>query len=177
MNAISLFTEGGQKTNVSYCSKCKVPALHDLAETCCTMSKCESCGKDTGYRTASFCSECRDKRAMDKAEKLDDWTGPVVFNDHYYESLDDMLDCNDDLPEFVYVAETVPFPKISIKDFLQNYCEDLFEDAEEHLDGADELAEAFEAFNEANRGNTYWVESGKRAVLVPRAAIAKAEGL
>lgn len=172
MNAIPLFTEDGKKTNVSYCSHCEIPAPHDLAETCCTTSKCESCGNDTGYRTVSLCSECRDKRAMDKAEKLEEWSGPVVFNDYYYESLDDMmyrLD-GDEMPEFVYVAETEPLPKIDIEDFLQNYCEDLYEDAEENLDGVKELAEAFKAFNEANAHNTYWLESRKRAVRVPKDA-------
>ena len=169
MNAIPLFTKEGNATSVSYCAKCKIPAPHDLAEACCTTSVCEVCGKDTGYRSMKVCSGCRDKRAMERAEKLENWTGPVVFNDHYYDSLDDMMDCNEGEapPEFVYVAETEHFPKIDIEDFLQNYCEDLFEEAEEHLEGVKDLADAFKMFNEANAHNTYWMESTKRAVRVP----------
>jgi hypothetical protein len=144
-----------------------MPKPHDAAETCCKKGACEDCGKETGSVFIHKCFDCREKSALCKAEKVENWSGPVVYNDHYYENMDDLLECNDEaLPEFVWVAETEHFPKIDIENFLQEYCENLFEEAEEHLEGVKDLAEAFKAFNEANEKNTYWMESGKRAARV-----------
>lgn len=170
MNAIPLFTKDGLNTNISYCSLCKLPHLHDVAENCCKKGICKHCGGETATVFNEKCFDCLEKNHLEKAEKLESWDGPVVFNDHYYETIADMLDCEDteDLPEFVYIAETVNIPKLDAEDILERLCEDLYEDAYDNLNGVDEFIQAVNDFNKVNEGNTYLIESDKRAVRVPR---------
>ena len=107
---------------------------------------------------------------MDKAEKLENWDGPVVFNDSYYATLEDLIDCNkiEKLPEFVYIAETENIPTLDAEDILERFCEDLYEDAYDNLNGTAEFEEAVNTFNKANEGNTFWIESMKKAARVPK---------
>jgi hypothetical protein len=170
MNAIPLFTKDGYPTNISYCSVCKLPHIHGIAENCCKKGICKICGKESPSAYNLICYDCRDKEQMDKAEKLENWDGPVCYNDEYFETMDNLIDCKDarDLPEFVYIAETENIPKLDADDILERLCEDLYEDAYEDLNGVDEFEEAIREFNKANERNTYWMESGKRAVRVPK---------
>jgi hypothetical protein len=173
MNAIPLFTKEGNATNVSYCSVCMMPKPHDAAETCCKRGVCKRCGGETQTVFNEKCFDCREKDQMDAAEKVEDWGGPVVHNDHYYESIDDLLESHDEgtLPEFVWIAETEHFPLLDVADILENFCSDLYEDAEDNLEGVEDLTKAVAAFNEANAKNTYWLESGKRATRVPQTSV------
>ena len=170
MNAIPLFTKEGNPTNISYCSSCKLPHVHDIAENCCKKGICKICEKETPSVHNLMCYDCRDKEQMEKAEKLENWDGPVVFNDSYYATLEDLLCCNDEekLPEFVYIAETENILKLDVEDILERLCENLYEDAYEDLNGVDEFKNAVKDFNEANGRNTYRMESGKKAVRVPK---------
>ena len=172
MDAIPLFKQDGSPTGIFACGICgQVYTKNDIgAEKCCQKGTCSDCGCETDKYYITLCFPCREKREMDKAEKLEDWSGPVVYNDHYYESIDDMMDCHEEenLPEFVWVAETENIPKIDATDILERLCEDLYEDAYDNLEGVKEFEAAVEAFNKANEGNTYWIESNKRATKVPK---------
>ena len=170
MNAIPLFTENGHPTNISYCDVCLKPNIHDVAENCCKKGVCKQCGGETISIFNEKCYDCRDKDQMDKAEKLENWDGPVVLNDSYYATLEDLIDCNEieKLPEFVYIAENENIPKLDTEDILERFCEDLYEDAYNNLNGVTEFEKAVNTFNKANEGNTFWIESMKKAARVPK---------
>ncbi|MBF8259437.1 MAG: hypothetical protein HW377_1811, partial [Actinobacteria bacterium] len=94
MNAIPLYKKDGADTGISCCGTCgSVYRKNNMgAETCCAKGTCSTCGCETDKYYVTLCFPCREKRAMDKAEKLESWDGPVVYNDHYYESIGDMMD-------------------------------------------------------------------------------------
>ncbi len=111
----------------------------ELAAKCCT---CDECGKTVEKHQGHFTrrhKECEDIRRnrqedlrLQKAEKLEDWGGPVVWGyDTYFQDLDELVDFLDEdfhpeepWPEWVYICDELPFPKIDLDDILENLCED-----------------------------------------------------
>jgi hypothetical protein len=184
MYACELFKQDGTPTNIWMCGQCGRGwnGNKDVAERCC---RCDHCGgpldekKDYG-KLHRECARLRGKQLynsrIEKAVKLDAWDGPV-FNDHdgdgderdYYNSIDDMklefYDDKDELPEYVFVCDSVPAVQLCIIDILEEFV-DLDEDRNCAITGEPELEEALDAFNKANVGIVIWKVDYSRVVRV-----------
>lgn len=197
MNAIFLHKPDGTPTKWSMCSECGTvasPGNFDISQKCCTCYDCgEPLPKDERTRYAEgkgyslYHRECErqrrikhDMKALDKAELVADYDGPVYYEgrrgsygDGYFENvheLAEILDCDEDQsgrPEFAFCCEEIPFRMLDVDDIIQSACEEMDEDAAERLNGIDELKAAAAKFNEANKGVISWYEDRKRKVAVP----------
>lgn len=158
------------------CGECDyIKNSKQFAYDCCRQFVCEKCDKDT-YQYQSLCSSCRDKANMDAREEIpsEGFEGPVYCegSDRWFESYDEAIEHFQDLvgdeesyiPEFVLPAEKVRVPNIDAEDILENFCSDLFEDAQDHLNGTEELEAAIKKFNEANNTVFQWEQIPKKKI-------------
>jgi len=185
MNAQELFIKDGKSAGVFYCPVCLfVSRSRELAEACCKPRICDKCGLE--IEKHSYCHPCHDKaeRAKEQArfeaaEKLTTWDGWVFSEGHGYNegfaaSVDDLFDAvesPDDIPDYVWTCDPVPFVFASLDDIKQRIeeSEDAYEDFDANdCEGLPELEKAIEAFNEANKGTVSYHPNYKRALLVDR---------
>jgi ribosomal protein L40E len=190
MNAVSLLKPDGTETDISICGKCGAPARgrtnFDVSERCCT---CWECGKPLETSTQHYdhyhqdCDRARrdriDAARLEKAELIEDYDGPVYFEgghgsfgDSYFADVHELAEWLDDQderdrPEFVHCCTSSPVAGLDLDSILESACEESFEDAEDHLNGRDELQKAVDAFNGANKGVLSWDVDFKRKCRVP----------
>lgn len=156
------------------CGECGyINNSRQFAYDCCRQFVCELCGKDA-YQHYSHCSSCIDKINMDKREEIQSHDGPVYCerSDRWFESYEEAAehfqDLQDDeesyIPEFLIPAEKVQIPNMDAGDIIENFCADLFEDAEDHLNGAEELRDAIKKFNDANKSIFQWKQIPKKKI-------------
>ena len=190
MNAYYLHKPDGTPTEVSVCGVCGKLAGHgkfDISEKCCS---CWECGKPLEKDAQHYdhyhqeCDRARraqiDMQRLEKAELVDGYDGPVYFEgghgsfgDGYFADVDEFVEWLDDQddqdrPEFVHCCESSPVAQLNLDSILESACEESFEDAEDHLNGREELQKAVDVFNEANKALLTWDWDMKRKVRVPK---------
>lgn len=196
MNVYFLHKSDGSRSGYCACGECGSIALDaniDVMEKCCTCWECgviipksERFARNTHYHRE--CERIRDRRiqsaAIDKAELVPEYTGPVHFDcnggsfgEGYFSDVEEFAEWLDEQdeeegfvrPRFVFCCEEYPFKGLDIGSLLENACEDMYEDAQDDLDGADELSTAVDVFNKANSGRISFYEDRKHKVAVPAA--------
>lgn len=167
------------------CGECGkyYPNHPKLAETCCI---CESCGfiikKKQGHWSNRH-RDCqrsydakRDMERLEKAEKVEDWDGPIMDGDTYYGSLEDYVDDlytriepGEPWPEWVFVPEVEELGELNASELAENLLENLGVETYDtgDINGLEELELACKTFNEANKGIKGYFEGNKKAVRVP----------
>lgn len=170
----------------SACGRLYGEVNKDLAESCCV---CSHCGKEmdrkeeystTHKRCWSERQAERERQQLEDAQLVtdyDDW----VFTDHgwgqdgYFpspeqaaEELDDQLEDHDDWPEFMFCCREIPFPGLDVGDIIENLTCNMFEEADEHLVGINQLAIAVAEFNKANAGLISYMADRKRKAAIPK---------
>lgn len=189
MNPIELFTAQGKSTGAWLCSSCRT--LYggtrdgerglERAAQCCVCRYCSlpvTDQRDNRWRHDACKEADYQKRRLaqrERAQKLETWGGWVYHGDRFFESLEDLvdhLDCwgtePEDWPAFVYVCKEVPFPGLRLHRAVESLCEDLFDDAYDHLVGLEKLWAAEKEFNAANAHLVSYEPDYTRAVKVPR---------
>lgn len=184
MNAIELFHADGKPAGVHYCGKCRnVARTKEQADQCCLPTVC-ACGAEAQqYHTQ--CRACenkandeRERTRFEKAEKVTEWDGPIYsdghgYHDGYFESLEDFEDWfanaeEVERPAYVWTCDVHPIISLDYDNVIENASQEAYEDWEPTaLKLSKELTEAIEAFNEANKGETYWTYNSKRALVMP----------
>lgn len=151
------------------------------AENCCKEGVCEVCGCGTGS-SLTMCDSCRDQKKLDAAAEInpDDHDGPVYSEEHdkYFEDLGEFIDWAEDqeekdLPSFLHPCEERGFPGIDIADAVYNVCQDLFEDAIDHIVGLEELDAAVKKFNDKQTMISWEPDMSKKICVKKIAAWAK----
>lgn len=191
MNAIYLHLPDGTPTEWSMCSECHAvaaPGNFDVSEKCCT---CYDCGKplskDDRKCRSLYHRDCARQRlarhnaeALEKAELATDYKGPVYcegrrgsYGDGYFADIMELaesLDMDDDQtnrPQFAFCCEEQGIQEIDVNSLLESACEEMDEDAQDRLNGVEDLEEACAAFNKANKNVVSFTEDRKRKVAVP----------
>lgn len=190
MNAFELYKKKDDQfvpSGVFACGQCRV-AHRDKksAERCCKPPVC-SCGKPTEMGRA-YCDECdkikfteREKARFDKAEKLQDWDGPVYIPDHYYDDIEslinDIIESGEERPKYCYVVKEFPIFSFNVIDLIETAVTDSgVEDFDlNDVDGVEPLKKAFEAFEEDNKHHIYYEFDESRVVLISEDDYKKAE--
>lgn len=180
------------KTIDSYaCGACgRSYTQREVAERCCTCSRCKlpvDKQKDfTGlHRGCSDLNEIERREArIAKAEKLENWDGPVVIDgDHYFQDLDeyveylaDELEPGAEWPEWVHTCLIDDFPELGFQDLLENLVENhgledfSVDDIDVPGNVMDALEKACADFNAAAKASKYnksWHENMTQVVRVP----------
>ncbi len=162
------------------CGECKCLFREKaVADSCCL---CTRCGKqrENGY---IFCEECNikhredvEKTKFEKAEKIgiEDWDGPVWTdfasngNDGYFGDLGELLEFAEDegieIP-YAYTCGKDPF-NLDLERALENSLEEMWDEAEEHLVGYDELKTAVDKFNKDNSHIEGWFPNCHKIVIL-----------
>lgn len=187
MDVQELYIKNGNEFKLVkyYCGNCgTIYNTAKNAEECCESLVCSKCGREikrnrkTGifdsYRINPLrCFDCYLKDRFDAMEvitedKYDDT--PVFFNNEFYYSLEDFVECHQiesakDIPEFVQLAERVEVEKINVFNVLQNLEENTgLEDTEDLYKDKEELCEFIKKWNE-KQTNYYWVATDKKLKL------------
>lgn len=192
MNGIELFVKSmdGAETfkgsGVFYCSRCRVVHREKVAaDVCCEPLVCGCGAFRDRYRTlcevcAAEASAKRTAEVMAKAEKLEEWTGPVFWegyphNEGYAASVDEFVemffeDEDEDesvrkMPEFVFVCHEWPL-KFGAGDVIERETEDWPEGLADGLQGMEELEASCQAFCERNKRVCSWEVDYRRMVRV-----------
>ena len=146
------------------CSNCKqLWPQPDMAERCCV---CEGCGKTKASREAGSrrCSECFtvhlleiDRKQLEEATELTNYTGPVCIGDKYWESLEKMLDGLDpnEVPDFVHTCDINHY-NLDVGTIIEELHEQAGLEDSQSLGGIAELAAAVDKFNETNADVVWW---------------------
>lgn len=189
MNAYFLCLPDGIQTSYSACGICgKLALSKEVSEKCCT---CLECGKplsseDRKVTACLYHRPCErernakiDRYRLEKAEILDDYSGPVYFEgltgsygDGYFEDVDELAETLNDesdleYPEFAHTCVKNGI-YLDIGSVLENLTSDMFEDAMESLSGVDELNAAVAAFNKANSDFSSWEVDYKHKVALSK---------
>jgi hypothetical protein len=154
------------------------------AEACCVppppppIRHC-ACGEELKFASSTKCSSCIDAAVIAKATVVEYDGGALclVGTDTYFH---DMESASDDHPgQWAHPCDSALLsidPKRLASDFveraIEDMCEEAFEDAEEHVNGADALGAAIEAalvaFNQAQTASSWTPDIGK-VVRIPAA--------
>jgi hypothetical protein len=169
MNAKLVYDEEGKPLGAAYCSNCnRIWESSNSAERCCV---CSYCGKLKNWDGGTSHSECFDAAIkagetakMDKAKLIEDYGGPFLIDDRYFETADELIEhfeSNDTpVPEFVHCAR-YEAPVLDLETILQDLQEnDMHEDWEP--EACAPLAEAVADWNRANAWNGTWFEDTSR---------------
>ena len=109
---------------------------------------------------------------FEKASKVHaaDWKGDQIYwKDEYFSFIDDFLECHEDTPPplYVWAATDRGAPKANVDDLLDRVVEGLWDDADYgDLNGVEELQQAVEAFNEANKCLVVYTPDFSTAILM-----------
>lgn len=184
MNAFELSgtSPQGHVLSIYACGKCQqMNRDKTRAEMCCAYC-CRVCHKPVN-NFILVCNDCRrlqqdhkDRERMEKAIKLDSWADGVLWEDHYYstveeaaESMQDRIEDGDELPEYLYVAKPARKREVELDRILEWLYDDMpEEDPEGYVRGIEEFQKAIDAFNEANKEVRWYDEDYTRAVRVPK---------
>lgn len=195
MHAVQLNrADTGQLINRWFCSKCgKLAVDQDVAERCCCCRLCEKeIGKDDFYGDTQFpehktcraeLDRQRELQRFEKAEKLEQWTGPVYasglgYSDGYFDFVDSLQDwCADEedkLPDYVWCCTTdkcCPTADHLYEMITERVIENGWDEMEtDDINGTDELYEALKVFVAANEKLVCWNIDTSRALLLKPAA-------
>lgn len=188
MNAYYLMRPDGTRSGYTACGRCHVAALEaniDISELCCI---CRYCKKElpegVSRQNRLYHDECEvimreesNRKALDSAELVEGYDGPVYFEggrgsfgNGYYADAQELAESLpvEKRPAFAFCCEQWPYQGIDLDNVLENLCEEMFEEARDHLNGVEELEGAVVKFNEANQALTSWMEDRKRKVAVPQ---------
>lgn len=170
MNPTQLFHENGTPTGIWYCRKCRtVHRTQPEAEVCCRPRLC-SCGAEVREGWLS-CRPCLDRREAERerarfeaAEKVTDWAGPVFHGDSFYWSADDI----DDSPPYVWTAVGKPFVNVDLDGVLETIVAEAYEDFDpvRELNGVEDLKQAIDRFEEANKNLLAYEPNYKLALVL-----------
>ena len=173
MNPIPLQTPDGTKIEAFMCSECKFiyyESYPHISERCC---KCRDCGIKVD-RFRGRCDTCdrsfyakKEQELIEKAIEVENYTGPVFWDEKYYSSIDDFKDYVEekDWPEFVYACHIMHYT-LYADDILSDLHENAGLEEDTDLDGVEELRKAIDEFNEVNKKNVYWIVNNKVKVKV-----------
>lgn len=168
------------------------PEARRCAEECCA---CKQCGKPLEKPQSSFGyhDPCWKKfmqetwaKQLVRALEVTDYDG-WVFNDgpgggsqedgysmdmdslveHLQIRLDDGALEIEDWPKFVLCCKPCPAAKIDIADIVERMVENLYDDAEDDIEGLGELEKVLEKFNAANAHLVSYVPDYSRKIAVP----------
>lgn len=133
--------------------------------SCKTHNECQYCGEQCS-KSFTACEACRYQRKLDEATEIPDDGGPYcLFDGDTYFS--DMHEAQDFGAEWVSPC-TVTYPRIDADSVLENLLDDMHEDASvDDMDGVNEFYAAVEAFNKAQRCQS-WFGDPRRKIQVPR---------
>jgi len=106
-----------------------------------------------------------------------EWDGWIYFegsgyNEGYFSCVGDLIDYIDQeddvsVPEYVWTCEERQIVGLDYDSIIEAATEDAYEDwSPDRLVGSEELKVALEKFNEANKGEVYYVPNFKRALLL-----------
>ncbi|HRH31971.1 MAG TPA: hypothetical protein PLK06_01470 [bacterium] len=156
-----------------------------MARWCCAKTiPCECGGRIVG--SWASCKDCRDRKEAAKkhelfanAVKLTEWEGPiyvdgVTHNEGFFENVEEYLDLlvwNADLeiPDFVWVCDSMPMNLLSASEIAENACEDLFEDAADQVKGLEDLQSALDEFFDVNSSLVGWHPNHKKCLVLSEA--------
>jgi len=160
-----------EKIDAFKCLNCnKVYLKEDIAKDCCAPKFCQSCGKQLNNYMLK-CDSCIEKQRFEKAEKLNEWEGKVYHNDEYYDSVEEFIEsCEDnenEIPEYIYVAEPRKWKGLNID--LDSQLEDEYEDAIENIVEITELEEFLKKWNEKQNIISF-VPNFKKVVMIKKLA-------
>jgi len=116
--------------------------------------------------------EANEQRKFDKAQKVkaDEWGGPVVNGDNYYESVDDFLGQTEEeeIPDFVWGCDDArPLLYLDTQNILENATQEAYEDFDMgDLEGVAAFEAACKEFVAKNAHLKSWWSTGKIAVLL-----------
>ncbi|BAK66838.1 hypothetical protein SLG_21630 [Sphingobium sp. SYK-6] len=180
-----------QKARLYVCAKCgsvhspeiylateerKHAAAREAAADCynCkTHNNCQHCGAEC-HKSWTVCDTCRYQRKLEAAIEVPDDGGPYCAfdGDTYYT---EMAEAQDDGLEWVSPC-IISYPRIDADSVLENLLDDMHEDASvDDMDGVDAFYAAVEAFNKAQRTQS-WFGDVKRKIRVPSAPAIEQEG-
>lgn len=134
---------------------------------CKTHNECRYCGAEC-HKGWLACGACRYEKALESAVEVPDTGGPYCEfdGDTCYSHLDE---ARDDGCEWVSPCE-ITYPRIDPDTVLDSLLSDMHEDASvDDLDAVDALYEAIEAFNKAQKTQSWWGDN-KRKIAVPKNA-------
>ena len=158
------------------CGQCKV--IHrerTQAEKRCI---CDVCHRPQDpsrpYSAHADCWRLREEQNIasdiERAEKLENWDGPVIYDGEFYIDIESFVDrWPRDKIHFgrIFATKAESFPGVSYDDIEYRLCSDGYEDMSDDLAGTKELIAAIEKFNAANKSMvTHW-EYRTRVVRVP----------
>lgn len=175
--------DGNKTESKSYsCGECmRVYSTKEEAQGCCKISVC-SCGKDIERDYYTVCDDCSSlndaKRELERWEKMPeetDWGGPILSNDIFYGSIDELTDGEDgDLPEYVECCDTKKLGyNVNPDRVIEHILEDMLDNVEDSdyfeskIVDTDSLYQAIRSFLEAQTSEL-WVPNGKK-VAIPQA--------
>jgi hypothetical protein len=187
MNATELYLKDGRSARIFFCARCRcVAPTEDLAGKCCQNYHCQVCGKDTGERGWLVCNACRcrgeevkEASRFARAEKLSQWDGWIYaegVGDEYFDCVETMLEACDsdglDAPEYVWACKENHFIQGAVSDITERVADEAYEGFDpDGLEGLDELKDAIEKFNKANKDVvSYSPDYTKALVLKPQVA-------
>ncbi len=144
MNAQELFLKDGASAKVWYCSECKIVAKNkEDADNCCKRNDCKYCGKIVERLHWLSHDECAESNRRKKTEKLDTWDGMVFYEGKYFSGVEDLLEhleiMEEEIPDYVYVCKTDPFPKINIDHIIEKIKENSYENVMDSVAGLENL--------------------------------------
>ena len=171
MNGQELFLKDGNRANIWYCAECTMVATSkDVADNCCKKYLCKYCNEPVNDKHWIVHEECIEKNKIEKATKLEIWNGWVYYNDKYCQSVEELVEELEEnyetVPECVYTCKTIPFPKIDIYRLLEKIEGNSYEEIGKHLIGVDDLIEAINCFNDANKDLVSYLPDETKMVRV-----------
>lgn len=141
---------------------------------CKTHNTCNYCSAECP-KGWTACDTCRCQRKLDAAVEVPDDGGPYCAfdGDIYFTEMEQATDAG---LEWVSPCE-ITYPKIDAISVLENLLDEMHEDASvDDMDGVDEFFAAVEAFNKAQRTQS-WFGDVKRKIRVPADGLAIREAL
>jgi hypothetical protein len=161
------------------------PVSQELAELCCRVSHCPTCGGTAGTGHDRLCYDCAEKKALAEAEIVEGYEGPLYtpfltsHNEGFFETADDLIEAlRDEFGEtipaeacFAHTCKRVPVT-ISIDRLIDQLGDEHSDAAMESLNGEEALAKAIDDFNVANAGCESWLADEDKKVKLDVAATA-----
>jgi hypothetical protein len=186
MSAIALFHEDGKPAGIWYCSECRVVHAEEARAIRCHGTLTCACGSPVEIRYSSQCNACdcaawsermrtQEAARFEKAQKIPavDYGGPVYADGvgpEWFETLDEYFEYVEDddaaIAAYLWATKNVGVRRVSTEDLTESLFDGMWEDADESdLNGIPELAEALDAFNEANKSVRVWNIDYTRAIV------------
>lgn len=138
--------------DVTYTREQRLEKARETAERCCNY-RCEQCG-EKAKQFHDLCDKCRDaswraeairkeQESFAKATERTDYDGPFMFDDHCFDSVEDVLEhceCREiDVPEYLWIPERIKF-EMDADRIIENALEEHHEDADDRISKEDRVA-------------------------------------